>query len=260
VRLDLLTSELHRLVKPVLPHAAPANDPSLSLQAVRLELGPQALYAVATDRYTLAAERFVLPRDSRHGDWPPVHIDRGEMAAVLKMLPCGKDFDPELRITVDRSALIVSPGHTVDSWAVMIERPDDGTRLTLRDRRDPSLVDALANWRVPLRQALTRPKGRALDALDIQGHMLARWKDAARGAERLRVWTGPKPGDTILIAVERHFLGVMVTDTMLPDPGRDRDQLPWAAELLPGIDLRTASGVLKVDTESGEVIEDDGDG
>ena len=81
--------------------------------------------------------------------------------------------------------------------------------------------------------ALTRPKGRVLDALDVQGHMLARWKDAARGAERLRVWTGPKPGDTLLVAVERHFLGVMVTDQMLPDPGRDRSALPWAAELLP---------------------------
>lgn len=102
MRLDLLTSDWHRLVKPVLPHAHTDKD-SLSLQAVRLELGPQALYAVATDRSTLAAERFPLPRDSRHGGWPPVtqlylddpSRDRGALPWAAELLPDGITPDGE---------------------------------------------------------------------------------------------------------------------------------------------------------------------
>lgn len=246
MRLDILTSDWHRLIKPVLPHASTDKD-SWSLQAVRLELGPLALYAVATDRYTLGAERHVLAPVDRYGDWPPVHILAGEAAATLKMLPYGKDNDPELRITVDRSALIVPGGTTVDSWAVMIERPDDGTRLTLRDRRDPAEVNALTNWRKPIVSALTRPRGREVDGLDLAAYQLARWKDAARGGEQLRIWTGAVKGDTLLVAVERHFIGVMTTQLFLDDPSRDRTALPWAAELLPaGI---TADGEITEDAE-----------
>lgn len=233
MRLDILTSDWHKLLKPVLPHAAPANDPSLSLQAVRLELGATALYAVATDRYTMGAERYELGRADRGGDWPPVHIAAGDAKATLKLLTHGKDYDPELRVTVDRAALPAGPFHTIDGWAVKIERPDDGTKMTLRDRRDPSLVDSLANWKTPVVKALTRARGKVLDGLDVQAYQLARWKDAVRGTERLRVWTGPKRGDTILVTVERHFAGVMVTDLMLDDPSRDRSELPWTAELLP---------------------------
>jgi hypothetical protein len=123
MRLDMLTSDWHRLLRPVLPHASTDKD-SWSLQAVRLELGP-------------------------------------------------------------------------------------------------------------LLQALTRPKGRTLDGLDMRGDVLSRWKDAARGTERLRVWTGPERGDTLLLTVERHFAGIQGTDLMLDDPSRERSALPWAAELLP---------------------------
>lgn len=233
MRLDMLTSDWHRLLKPVLPHASTDKD-SWSLQAVRLELGPLALYAVATDRFTLGAERHQLPRDSQYraGDWPPVHILTGETRASLAMFTYKKDYDLELRVTVDRSAVLVPGGHTIDSYAVMIERPDDGTRMTLRDRRDPAEINALTQWRTPLLKALTRKKGRVLDGLDMRGDVLGRWKDAARGTERLRVWTGPERGDTLLVTVERHFAGVQGTDLMLDDPARERSALPWAAELL----------------------------
>jgi hypothetical protein len=115
----------------------------------------------------------------------------------------------------------------------MIERPDDGTRMTLRDRRDPAEVNYLTQWREPLLKAFTRAKGRSLDGLDMRGDVLGRWKDAARGTERLRVWTGPERGDVLLITVERHFAGIQGTDLMLDDPSRERSALPWSAELLP---------------------------
>jgi hypothetical protein len=234
MRLDMLTSDWHRLLRPVLPHASTDKD-SWSLHAVRLELGPLALYAIATDRYTLAAERHVLPPDSRYREteWAPVHILTGETRASLKMFTYSKDSDPELRITVDRSAILVPGGSSIDSWAVMIERPDDGTRMTLRDRRDPAEVNYLTQWREPLLKAFTRAKGRSLDGLDMRGDVLGRWKDAARGTERLRVWTGPERGDVLLITVERHFAGIQGTDLMLDDPSRERSALPWSAELLP---------------------------
>lgn len=243
MRLDILTSEWHRLLKPVLPHASTDKD-SLPLQAVRLELGARALYAIATDRYTMGCERYQLnPYDrGREDEWPPVHIDKGEAAATLKMLAYSKEYDPPLRVTVDRSALLVRPGKSIDSWAVTIERPDDGTRLMLCDRRDPSEVTMLVQWRAPLAKAFTRPRGRELHGLDIAAYQLARWKDAVHGGERLRVWTGPERGDTLLVTVEEHFAGIMVTQLYIDDASRERHALPWAAEL--GIALDEGTGEL----------------
>lgn len=232
MRLDLLTSEWHKLLKPVLPHVSTDKEMP-QLRRVRLELGGRALYAVATDQATIAAERHPLRSADRGGEWPPVHLEASEVKATLALLTYDKDSDMTIEVTVDKAPVPLGGGNTVMSWAVTLHRPDDGLRLVLRDRRDPSRPCTLDGWRQPLLSALTRPKGRSLDGLDLRGWMLARWGSAARGTERLRLWTGPKPGDTILVTVEDHFAGLMTVAAMLDDPAQDRGSLPWAAELLP---------------------------
>ena len=234
MRLDLLTSDWHKLVKPVLPHAS--TDKELPhLRRVRLEFGARALYAVATDRYTLAAERWPLPpADLRMvpWQWPPVDIEAAEIAPTLKLFTYDKDADPPLHVTVDRAPIpLEGTGGSIDSWAVIIERPGDGLRLLLRDRRQPDL--GIGDWRKSILAAMTRPRGRALDGLDVPGRLFARWASAVRGAEQLRVWTGPSAGDPLLITVEDHFAGIMIARWQLDDPARDRSALPWAGELLP---------------------------
>ena len=59
-RIDMTTREWHELIRPVISHAIADKDFPW-LDVVRLELGESALYAVATDRYTLAAERWPPP-------------------------------------------------------------------------------------------------------------------------------------------------------------------------------------------------------
>src|SRR5260370_9687467 len=58
-RIDMTTREWHELITPVLPHASTGkDDPQLS--AIRIEIAERAIFAVATDRYTLAAERHYI--------------------------------------------------------------------------------------------------------------------------------------------------------------------------------------------------------
>lgn len=247
MRLDIATSEWHKLIKPVLPHASTDKE-TPHLRRVRLELGSRALYAVATDRYTLAAERHPLQPSERWGDWPPVDIEAAEIAPTLKLFTYDKDTDPPLRVSIDRAPIPLEHGASIDSRAVIIERPDDGLRLVLRDRRMPDL--GIGDWRKNILAAMTRPRGRVLDGLDVPGRLFARWASAVRGAEQLRVWTGPKAGDPLLITVETHFAGIMTARQQLEDPSRDRPSLPWAAELLP--DGITADGELRADKDGGD--------
>ena len=80
----MTTREWHELVKPVLPHTLKDADfPELS--HIRVELGARSLYAVATDRYTLAAERHPLARADRNSPMPPVHVPAPDIAASLKL-------------------------------------------------------------------------------------------------------------------------------------------------------------------------------
>lgn len=234
MRLDILTSDWHRLLKPVLPHAS--TDKELHwLRRVRLEVGDTALYAVATDQSTLAAERHLLPTRDRHqsASVPPVHLEASEAKTSLALFGYDKDGDPPLEVTIDRAPIPLNEGNSVMSWAVTVHRPDDGMRLVLRNRRDQGQHTTLDTWRKGLLTALTRPRGRSLDGLDLRGHVLARWAAATRGTERLRLYTGPKPGDPLLICVEQHFAGLMTVSQYLDTPAQGRAELPWAAELLP---------------------------
>jgi hypothetical protein len=261
MRLDLFTSDWHHLIKPVLPHTSRDKE-SPHLQRVRLELGPHALYAVATDRYTIAAERYVVKPAEQYGDWPPVEIEAVEIKATLGLLKFDKDYDPPMQVTVDRAPIPLERGGSVMSQAVTIFRPDDGLRLVLRDRHTPDRGIG-GSWRKALHGALTRGAGRPLDGLVLPASQLARWKEATRGGEQLQVWTGPEKGDPILITVEKHFAGVWAARQQLDDPDRERSALPWTSELKPAegtiaegtIDLRSASGLrIRADTGTGEVI------
>lgn len=232
-RLDMSTREWHQLIRPVIPHALADKD-FPELDVLRLELGETALYSVATDRYTLAAERWPLEAAMTGlGRREIVHLDRKEAAATLKLFTFSKDEDPPLTVIIDTSpvsVLVAGQLASVPRLAVTLRQAGDGTRLVLNDVRDPSR-DPLAGWRKDIRETVTRPQGRALDGLDLHGATLARWASAARKGERLTVYTGPGPGDPLLITVEEHFAGLHVVQQYLDGPSRTRDALPWRDEL-----------------------------
>ena len=235
-RLDMTTREWHGLIKPVISHAGTDKEMP-EYHVVRLDLGPEALYAVATDRYTLAAERWQLPRDARGvREQQPVHLAVTELAASLKLFRFDKDSDPVLSITIDTTSIPISvvgtPG-SIRRLAVTVQQVKDGTRLVLHDHREPSR-DPLASWRRRLHAVVTRPEGRALEGLPLYATQLARWASATGPGERLTVYTGPEPGDPLLITVERHFAGLWAVQQYLDGPRKTLAELPWRRELDPG--------------------------
>jgi hypothetical protein len=238
-RIDMTAREWHGLIKPVLPHAGTDKEyPALGV--VRLELAAHAVYTVATDRYTLAAERW--PYATRPADSVKVHLSLQDAKASLTLFPFSKDHDPELQVIVDRS-----------TRAVTIEA-DDGTRVVFHDVRDPSR-DPLAGWRKSIHEAMSRPAGRELDGLDIIGGSLARFAAAVRKGERLTVYTGPEPGDPILFCVEHHFAGLLAAQQYLDGPARRRDDLPWQHELTADLTADDAYAA-RIDLVTGDLNDD----
>jgi hypothetical protein len=253
-RLNMTTREWHELIKPVISHAS--GDKELpELDVVRLELGESALYAAATDRYTLAAERWPLPpEDCGNGTGLTVHLSAREVSASLRLFTHNKDEDPLLTVIIDTAAVpisVVGQSRSLNRLAVTVQQVGDGTRLMLHDERDPSR-DPLGGWRKMVRAAMIRPAGRALDGLDLSAGLLARWTSAARKGERLTLYTGPEPGDPLLVTVEKHFAGVWAIPQYLDAPGKTLSDLPWHEELNPdGADSEAGP----VDMETGERLE-----
>ncbi|MGW0587439.1 hypothetical protein [Streptosporangium sp. NPDC002607] len=124
-RIDLTTRELHALIAPVLPHTG--TDPEVpELGVIRLETRDDVIYAIATDRYTMAATRH--PLDDAADD-VTVAIDRSDASAMLKLFKFTKDDDPRLKLVIDKMAVPVNDrGDSVLSVGLQVDS-EDGTRL-----------------------------------------------------------------------------------------------------------------------------------
>ncbi|SFK92032.1 Ftsk gamma domain-containing protein [Streptosporangium canum] len=221
-RIDLTTRELHELLAPVLPHTG--TDPEVpELGIIRLEVRGDVLYAIATDRYTMAAARH--PLNDPAADIA-VSIDREDAAAMLKLFKHSKKQDPQLRLVIDKVPVPVNGrGDTVQSLGLTVDS-EDGTRLVLHGRGH----GVLRSWRKLLRQVVDRSLAPASPALFLTPSYLPRWTKAARKGERLSVFIGPDPTDPMLLQVEHRFIGVWMPAGHL-DAGEETTGSPWAREL-----------------------------
>ena len=257
----MTTRDWHELVKPVLPHTLITKDwPELS--HVRIEQGSKALYAVASDKYTLAAERRPLDPADRHQPQKPVHVLASDVQASLKLFAYGKDDDPPLHLTigsVPAAGDILGQEGMLSSLAITLESPYG--RVVMRDHRMASR-DQLDPWRTYLRDAMRRTPGHVLDGLDLSAGHFAKWQPAVRAGERLRLYSGPERGDSLLITVSAHFAGIWAVGKYGDGPTEPPSALPWLDELRGdgGFDLRYASGVLTGDdTRDAEDDSEDGE-
>lgn len=246
MRFAMSSREWASFLKPVIPHASTDKGrPELSV--IRIDSAAPMLFAVATDRQSLAVERCHVPGLNWHGLPPqPVHVKLTDAKASLKLFGYAKDDDPLLTLTLDTVPVAVHmPGRStaIRHMALTIES-ESGTRLVLHDQRDPS-SDPLAGWRSKLRDALERPMTQMAPALHLDATELARWGAACRGAERLAMFTGHQGDDLLLMAVEHHFLGVWAPKRYLESPETMLADSAWRADLCPQRDLlRDGSGVL----------------
>lgn len=251
-RFDISTREWHELIKPVIPHAS--TDAELrNLSVIRIESAPWALYAVATDRYSLAAERHPLSYEYGRDGADPVHVRLSDAKASLALFPHSKDFDPPMRVTIDTVAVpvtVVGRETSIRRLAITLET-GDGTRLVLHDQRDQS-ADPLAGWRDTLAAALSRNQETASPAMYLSATQIGRWSAACRKGERLAVCPGAKGADMVLIAVEQHFLAVWKPTALLESPAQLLAEGPWPSELAPTLGaqlLREGSGLGAVSVE-----------
>lgn len=250
MRIDMTAREWAELIKPVLPHVLKDKDfPQYA--HVRIELGDRALYAVGGDGYTIGAERRLLPPSERHQAMPPVHVWASDAKASLALFPFSKDDNPPLRVTIDDVPAVAEITGTEATWSSLgiTLQSADGQRLVMHDRRMPDR-DHLARWQYLIHGVMRRPPGAILDGLSLSAPHLAKWRDAVRAGEVMRLYTG-RDDTAVLVTVEQHFAGLW-----MPVKGIDSRppaSLPWLDELRDsgGIDLRTASGLL-VSTETGE--------
>jgi len=244
------------LIRPVLPHILKDKDfPQYA--HVRIELGDRALYAVGGDGYTIGAERRLLAPSERHQHMPPVHVWASDAKASLALFPFSKDDNPPLRVTIDDVPAIAEITGTETTWSSLgiTLQSADGQRLVMHDRRMPDR-DHLARWQFLLSAVLRRPPGAVLDGLSLSAVHLAKWRDAVRAGEVMRLYTGSKDDTAVLVTVEQHFAGLW-----MPVKGIDNRppaSLPWLGELAAAFDLRTASGLL-VDPGTGEASSEDED-
>lgn len=224
-RIDLTTRELHGLVVPVLPHAS--TDAELpQINCVHLQIRSGVLYAVATDRFTMAATRHPLfdPADDLD-----VTLDRADIAAALKLFTFSKDDDPRLTLVVDKVPVPISGHRTIDSLGLRIDG-EDGTRLVLHDRSLPD-VKPFAKWQELIGRVVHRATVPATPALILAPSFLPRWTKAAGKGERLTVFVGPEQGDPILFTVEDHFVGVWQPATHIDGDMETLTASPWRDEL-----------------------------
>lgn len=231
-RIDMTTREWHNLLTPVLPHASTDKDEP-HLAVIRLDFAPNAIYAVATDRYTLAAERHLLPGVEYLSAFepPPVHLRATEAAASLRLFPYSKDDDPPLRVTIDTVPVPVQAAGrpvNVSRYAVTLESPD-GTRLALHDHRDPT-ADPLGGWRRTLAGLFARPLAVNAPALSLAALHLGKWAKAARPGERLGMYPGDD-GGPILVLVEDRFAAAWTQVKYLQGEAKFRSESPWRDDL-----------------------------
>ncbi|WP_436759387.1 DNA translocase FtsK [Streptosporangium sp. V21-05] len=221
-RIDLSTKDLHDLITPVLPHAG--TDPEVpELGVVLLEVRGDVLYAVATDRYTMAAARHPLDEDA---DDAAVAIGRDDIAAMLKLFKHSKKDNPQLQVVIDKVSVPASPrGDTVQSLGLTVTA-EDGTRLVLHGRGH----GPLRTWRRLLRPVVERNLAPAAPLLALTPTYLSRWAKATAPGEVLTVHVGPEPTDPILIQVEHRVIGVLMPVGHL-DAGEAVAGSPWPNEL-----------------------------
>lgn len=251
-RIDLTTRELHELVAPVLPHAS--TDKELpELGVIRVEVRDSVVYAVATDRYTMAVTRH---RVFDTADDTVISIDRSDAAAMLKLFKYTKDDDPQLKLVIDKVPVPVHDrGGSVNGLGLTVQS-EDGNKLILHGHAG----EILDTWRARLGGIIHREQKPAAPALFLTPSFLPRWTKAARKGERLSVFIGADPIDPIVIRVENHFIGVWMPAGHL-DAGEDLlSDSPWCRELPASADGRSFDDSVLETPAAADPVEDPREG
>jgi hypothetical protein len=226
----LSTAELHDLIVPVLPHASgDKNSPELDI--VRIEVRDNVLYAIASDRYTMAVTRHRL-RDATADS--TIAISRADAAVMLKLFKFDRNTNPDVQLTVGsvEAETILDPA---DRPALTVSAKD-GNTLVLHGRDDRQI----ASWRKIMAKVIHREERPASPHLNLAPMYLSRWTKAMRKGVPLSVSFGAKTNDPVVIRVEDYFIGIWMPVRRTDDSMRLADS-PWRKELPPEVESAEAA-------------------
>ncbi|WP_062434915.1 hypothetical protein [Herbidospora daliensis] len=229
-RIDMLTSELHALLVPVLPHASTDPDDIKGLNTVRFEIRHDVLYTVGFDRYTIAVRRHPIPDGA---DNTAISILREDAANLLKIFKFTKKTNPELRILIEEMTIGDERrlGLRVDS--------EDDKRMVLGSLRwGDGTPPAYPNWRGMIADALARPLTPAGPMLGMSAQLMARWAKAAPQGTPLRLFIAedeerplvPRRARPVLVLAE-DTIGLITPVTLDDDPASVLAASPWNSDL-----------------------------
>jgi hypothetical protein len=217
--IQVTTSELHNLLIPVLPHVG--TDKTLpQLGVIRIEVRDNTLYAVATDRYTMAVTRHRLNEPTPDAT---IAIGHADAAAMLKLFKHGRNDDPDLQLTVGK----------VEAETVL--DPADKPALTVTAKGGNTLVlhgreDALATWRNILGKLVHRKPKTASPSLALAATYLQRWTKAIRNGAQLEIFLGADATDPIVVRAGDNFIGIWAACSR-SDGGKLLADSAWGKEL-----------------------------
>ncbi|MEO3860933.1 hypothetical protein [Acrocarpospora sp. B8E8] len=224
-RVDLRTSDLHRLLAPVIPHASTDKD-APNLCVVRLEALGGTLTAVATDMLcSLAA--------TRHGpvdglDDFTLTLRREDAVGALRTFKHTKTNDPELSLVVDEMPVPTDAASQM-RLAIRIDS-ETGTRLAYPDVTPAEPPRVLRQWRETLAGAVqARPVSRPAPVIVLSSWAAPRW---AKAPGELRMFPGEALGDLVLVTAGDSFIGLWKPLSHLK--GEPEDLLaesPWVKDL-----------------------------
>ncbi|WP_037605065.1 hypothetical protein [Streptacidiphilus rugosus] len=188
-----------QLIARTWPHAY-RDDTLPSINGVRVESDGRRLYAVASDRFTIAIARHDLDADSATEPWN-AFLTASDLRAVKAITPP--------RHHAKLTTLTWNPGRHV--LAVTVGEHT----LTLPDRTEQDAK--FPKWRPIARDALAATPAMT-DDLAVSAHHLAKFtKDpAVRDHTPLTVW-GDDPHKPIVIAQGTDFLGLLMPIRRNPD-------------------------------------------
>ncbi len=223
--------KLTSLIRSVIDHAG--TDERSDLHAVRLESDGTHLYAVATDRFTLAVARELLDPQLNPDPAPFTALITPRDAAYLAQIADGDEvFDDGLQWSAPpdfHTRLLVGGRPPILAAQVLVRRGGDG------DYRDDACAKFVLvpevpyDWRALVRGCLKSGSDESTPsrAIAFNPHLLARWRGSDIRPLHFRV-TGPL---NAVVVTGRDFLGVQLPVRTAADESFAEHLAAWQGDL-----------------------------
>ncbi|WP_375127571.1 hypothetical protein [Nonomuraea sp. GTA35] len=197
---------------------------------IRVEVRDGILYAIATDRYTMAATRHRLQESTADTE---IAIGVADAAALMKVFKYTQKDDPWLTLAVGKveAETVLDPA---DRPALTVTAKD-GNTLVLNGRE----ALPLASWRTYIGKAIHREQQPVNPNLALTLTLMSRWLKATRNGAWLTFSIGAGKRDTVLVRAGDHFIGIWAPITWRRE--FDLTDSPWCKELPPEVESGAAA-------------------